>query len=431
MLKQNISQRPSLKINQKINSNIINSIKILQMSSNELFEYTQKEIEKNPFLISNTNNFYNDRVIEIDKYAKNDNVKEWLYEQSSFISVNKWGEKLVNCFIENINDKGFCKISIEEAALQTKTSLKQSNLVLTKLKLMDPEGIFSSTIEEHLSYQLKKKKLFNNNYQIIIGHLKDVASGNYNKLAKLCSLKESEIIKMVNNIKMLKPTPIDSLEMEKIEKIIPDIIVKTHKKNIICTLNNTNNYEVLIDEKYLNDIKIKQKHQNIQETKNYIKNCIAHGKMLQNNLNRRNNTLLLISEKILNYQKKFFFNGEEDLLPLTNREISEIIVMNESTVSRAVKNKYIKFNNKVLPLKYFLRSRTSYKDKNINNSSISIKAKIQKIIADEEKNNIFYSDNNIVNILNEENILISRRTVTKYRESLNIANSLIRSKNKY
>ena len=431
MLKQNISQRPSLKINQKINSNIINSIKILQMSSNELTEYTQKEIEKNPFLISNKSNSYNDRAIEIDNYAKSSNVKEWLYEQSSFISVNIWGEKLVNCFIENINDKGFCKISVEEAALQTKTSLEQSNLVLTKLKLMDPEGIFSSTIEEHLSYQLKKKKLFNNNYQIIIEHLNDVALGNYNKLAKLCTLKENEIIKMVNNIKMLKPTPVDSLEIEKIEKIIPDIIVKTYKNNIICTLNNTNNYEVFIDEKYLNDIKIKQKYQNTQETKNYIKNCIAHGKMLQNNLNRRNNTLLLISEKILNYQKKFFFNGEEDLLPLTNRTISEKIVMNESTVSRAVKNKYIKFNNKILPLKYFFRSRTNNKDKNINNSSISIKTKIQKIIANEKKNNIVYSDSNIANILNEENIFISRRTVTKYRESLNIANSLIRSKNKY
>ncbi len=431
MLKQNISQRPSLKINQKINSNIINSIKILQMSSNELVEYTQKEIEKNPFLIANKNNSYNYREVDIDKYAKNSNVKEWLYEQSSFISVNTWEEKLVKCFIENINDKGFCKISIEEAALLTKTSLKQSKLVLTKLKLLDPEGIFSSTIEEHLSYQLKKKKLFNNNYQIIIRHLKDVALGNYNKLAKLCSLKENEIIKMVNNIKMLKPTPIDSLEIEQIEKIIPDIIVKTHKKNIVCTLNNTNNYEVIIDEKYLNDMKIKQKYQNIKETKNYIKNCIAHGKMLQNNLNRRNNTLLLISEKILNYQKNFFFNGEEDLLPLTNRTISEKIVMNESTVSRAVKNKYIKFNNKILPLKYFFSSRTNNKDKNINNSSISIKIKIQKIIANEEKNNIVYSDSNIVNILNEENILISRRTVTKYRESLNIANSLIRSKNKY
>ena len=112
MLKQNISQRPSLKINQKINSNIINSIKILQMSSNELVEYTQKEIEKNPFLISNKKSSYNDSEINIDNYKKNSNVKEWLYEQSSFISVNTWGEKLVNCFIENINDKGFCKISI-------------------------------------------------------------------------------------------------------------------------------------------------------------------------------------------------------------------------------------------------------------------------------------------------------------------------------
>jgi RNA polymerase sigma-54 factor len=122
---------------------------------------------------------------------------------------------------------------------------------------------------------------------------------------------------------------------------------------------------------------------------------------------------------------------EEALIPLTNRDISEKIVINESTVSRAVKNKYIKFNNKILPLKYFFSSRTNYKDKNINNSSISIKTKIQRIIANEEKNNIFYSDNNIVNILNDENILISRRTVTKYRESLHIPNSLIRSKNKY
>ena len=431
MLKQNISQRPSIKINQKINSNIINSIKILQMSSNELTEYTQKEIEKNPFLISNKKKSYNDIDINIDNYAKNSNVKEWLYEQSSFISLNIWGEKLVQCFIENINDKGFCKISIEEAALETKTSLRQAKVVLKKLKLLDPEGIFSSSLEEHLSFQLKKKKLFNNNYKIIISHLNDIASGNYNKLAKLCSLKEYDIIKMVNNIKLLKPTPIDSLEIENIERIIPDIIVKKHKNNIICSLNNTNNYEVLIDEKYLNEIKIQQKNLNVKDTKEYIKNCIAHGRMLQNNLNRRNNTLLKISEKILNYQKNFFLNGEEDLLPLTHKIISDKIIIHESTVSRAVKNKYIKFNNKVLPLKYFFISRTNYKDKKINNSATSIKVKIMKIIDNEENNNIYYSDNNIVNILNKENIIISRRTVTKYRESLNIANSLIRSKNKF
>ncbi|MFP6779136.1 MAG: RNA polymerase factor sigma-54 [Alphaproteobacteria bacterium] len=431
MLKQNISQRPSIKINQKINSNIINSIKILQMSSNELTEYTQKEIEKNPFLISNKKKSYNDTDINIDNYAKNSNVKEWLYEQSSFISLNIWGEKLVQCFIENINDKGFCKISIEEAALETKTSLRQAKLVLKKLKLLDPEGIFSSSLEEHLSFQLKKKKLFNNNYKIIISHLNDIASGNYNKLAKLCSLKEHDIIKMVNNIKLLKPTPIDSLEIENIERIIPDIIVKKHKNNIICSLNNTNNYEVLIDEKYLNEIKIQQKILNVKDTKEYIKNCIAHGRMLQNNLNRRNNTLLKISEKILNYQKNFFLSGEEELLPLTHKIISDKIIIHESTVSRTVKNKYIKFNNKVLPLKYFFISRTNYKDKKINNSATSIKVKIMKIIDNEENNNIYYSDNNIVNILNKENIIISRRTVTKYRESLNIANSLIRSKNKF
>src|SRR6056300_630306 len=101
MFKQNISQIPSLKINQKINSNLINSIKILQMSANELEVYTRSEIEKNPFLISSKK--YNETNINnsIENYSEEFNVKEWLYQQSSFISINSWGQKLVKVYIEN------------------------------------------------------------------------------------------------------------------------------------------------------------------------------------------------------------------------------------------------------------------------------------------------------------------------------------------
>src|SRR6056300_682217 len=146
--------------------------------------------------------------------------------------------------------------------------------------------------------------------------------------------------------------------------------------------------------------------------------------MLQSNLNRRNNTLFLIANKILNYQKKFFFDGEEEILPLTHKIISKKTFMNESTVSRAVKNKYIKFNNITLPLSYFFTSKT-----NKNNSAIAIKAKIKKIIEQELNTDIAYSDKNIVDILIKQNVKVARRTVTKYRESLNIANSIVRSKN--
>ena len=430
MLKQNISQIPNLKINQKINPSQINSIKILQMSAIELEDYTRSEIEKNPFLISSKKyNETNDNE-NIDNYSENINIKEWLYQQSSFISIDKWAQKLVEVFIENITSKGFCNLSIKDAAKMTQTTEEQSKYVLNKMKLLDPEGIFSKNLEEHLIFQLKNKNIFNNHYNIIINNLNYVAAGNYKKLAELCISKESEIIKLINNVKSLKPTPIDGFKEEKIDRVIPDFIVETKNNDINFSLNNINKYEVLIDEKYINEIKIKQKNLNIKEAKVYIKNCIAHGKMLQNNLNRRNNTLILIADKIFIHQKKFFFNGEEEILPLTHKIIAEKTVMNESTISRAVKNKYVKFNNITLPMSYFFTSKT-IEEKNNNNSAVSIKAKIKKIIDSELNKDIIYSDKNIVEILSKKNIKVARRTVTKYRESLNIANSLVRSKNNF
>jgi len=102
--------------------------------------------------------------------------------------------------------------------------------------------------------------------------------------------------------------------------------------------------------------------------------------------------------------------------------------MNESTISRTVKNKYIKFNNKTIPLSFFFTSKTKDKLNVKNSSSISIKAKIKKLITSEEQLDIILSDQKIVNLLKKEDIMISRRTVNKYRESLNIPSSLVRSK---
>ena len=151
--------------------------------------------------------------------------------------------------------------------------------------------------------------------------------------------------------------------------------------------------------------------------------------MLQNNINRRNETLLLVAKNILNFQKKYFFEGEESILPLTHKYISEKILMNESTISRAVKNKYLKFNNKTLPLSYFFSSEINKKPNMRSSSSISIKAKIKQLIETEKQLDIIFSDQKIVNILKKNDITIARRTVTKYRESLKIPSSLIRSKN--
>ena len=268
----------------------------------------------------------------------------------------------------------------------------------------------------------------NSRYEIIIQNLKYLASGNFSKLAKLCEVNMEQIIHMIKNIKSLKPRPLEGLEANKIETLIPDMLVTTDKNKVNISLYNKNYYQVFINKKYINQMKIKQKDLSNKEMKIYIQEKIAHGKMLQNNLNRRNDTMLLVAKTVLDLQKIFFFNGEEGLSPLTHKNISEMVLMNESTVSRTVKNKYIKYNNKIIPLSYFFTSKTKNKLNIKNSSSISIKAKIKRIIMSEKKLDIIFSDQKIVNLLKEEDIIISRRTVNKYRESLNIPSSLVRSK---
>ena len=429
MLKQTFSQKPNIKINQKINSNIINAIKILQMSSNEIDTFTKNEIEKNPFLLPFKNSYVSNENTNIENQSKNSNVKEWLYQQSSLIASNYEEEVLIKVYIENLDNFGFCKITSTEAAKLSNTSEEQSNLILLKLKLLDPIGIFSNSIEEHLSFQLQKKGMFDNKYRILIENLKDLASGNFNKLASRCEVKMDQIISMVENIKSLKPRPLEELEAKNIEIVFPDILVTNYNNKINISLYNDNYYQVFINEKYVNQMKVKQKALSSKEMKLYIQECISHGKMLQNNLNRRNETMLLVAKTVLGFQKKFFFYGEKVILPLTHKDISKKVLMNESTVSRAVKNKYVKYNNKTIPLKYFFASKTNNKLNIKNSSSISIKAKIKQIIDTEKRLRIIFSDQKIVTMLKKENIIVSRRTITKYRQSLKIPSSLIRSKN--
>ena len=119
----------------------------------------------------------------------------------------------------------------------------------------------------------------------------------------------------------------------------------------------------------------------------------------------------------------------ESILPLTHKYISEKILMNESTISRAVKNKYLKYNNKILPLSYFFSNEINKKPNIRSSSSLSIKAKIKQLIETEKQMDTHFSDQKIVYKLKESDIIIARRTVTKYRESLKIPSSLIRSKN--
>ncbi len=424
MIQINLIQSQSLKTKIRINNNLIIAIKILQMSHEELQNFIKKEAEKNPLItlkkpvLYQKNHDYNN----ISKQS----IKDWLYQQSSILHKNYIEEKLVQTFIENLDDNGFCRISTLEAAKIANSSDEQASNILKKLKNLEPIGIFSQNLEELLTIQLIEKKLYNNSIKIIINNLDLIATHNIEKLSRLSNINKEQTKEIINIIKKCKPRPIDSLDNEIIKTITPDIFIEIEDKKIKIKANNQSQYEIYLNKNYINNIKLKAAFNSKKETQRYIKEHISHTNWLKNNIDKRNKTLLLVAKKIINYQKEFFFHGESKILPLTHKYISETLNIHESTVSRAVKNKFVKYSNNTIPLSYFFSSKI----KNSNVSSKSIKDKIKQIIKDHKIVNDNLSDQKITNLLNKNGIMISRRTVTKYRLTENIPNSQYRSRKK-
>tara|TARA_B100001939_G_C16945119_1_gene619980 strand:+ start:2285 stop:3565 length:1281 start_codon:yes stop_codon:yes gene_type:complete len=420
MVQLNLIPKPNLNTKLRINSKVILSIKMLQMSNEELQSFIKQEAEKNPLIILKKNKLYNNEV-NYDE-GKKQSIKEWLYQQSSIFSTSPKTGKIIETFIENLDDSGFCQITSEEVAKISKNSLKDTNNILKKLKGLDPIGIFSQNLEEFLTIQLEKKHIYNNHYKTIINNLDLVATYNLKKLSNLCNLSEEEIKTLIENITKCNPRPLDAMTNSSVQIIKADIILKIINKKLKITMNNNDQYEVLLNKQYLNKIRLQAKLKPGEENQKFIKDYISHTNWLKNNLNKRNKTLLLVAKTIINHQKEYFFSGETKILPLTHKNVSQLLKINESTVSRSVKNKYIKFNNSTFPLNYFFSSKI----KNSDNSAKSIKMQIKNIINENVNSKVKLSDQKITNLLNKNGIMISRRTVTKYRISEAIPNSQIR-----
>jgi len=424
MLKNTLAQKPSLKLNLKINKRTINSIKVLQMSIVELTEFTKEEIDKNPLLSLRKNNKNFDSEY-IDNYTDPSNLKSWLYQQSFSILEKKY-TKLITIYIENLDDNGFCRISPSEAAFLSSDSTESAILVLKKLKDLDPVGIFSQSLEENLKIQLIKKNIYNKSYEIILNNLKFVASHNIDKLMKLSKLSNYEIKNIIKTIKSLKPKPIDSLRREQPQLAIPDIIVKKNNTNkkLKIILNQDQNFKIVIDKNYEKKLKNRK---NDPMTKKYINDCVSHGKWLQNALDRRGKTIMYVSKKIIEYQKNYFFENPEKILPLTLKEVSNMCDYHETTIGRTIKNKFLLYENAVFPLKNLFSTKILNK-KNNNISATSIKIKIKKLLSNENIKKTSYSDQKIVEIFSKDGVIISRRTIAKYRQNMNIPSSIVRSR---
>jgi RNA polymerase sigma-54 factor len=448
-MKFNLSTKQSSKL--AITPQLQNAIKLLQFTAAEINQEIQNIFESNPLIekediceelqednctnhyshyekdykFSEKNTISTSEVIEKTS-SKKDTLKEYLYWQINLLNISDNDKSLAETIIDYVNDDGYLVKDIfeifDDIYKNTDKTIDELIAVQHLLQNLDPVGTCTKNIQESLLVQIQNckhnPKLLNKALTIINEFFEELTNNDIKTIQDNLKISHDDIAKIQIIIKEQNARPGSiMLNKDNYDYIIPDI--KISKKNNVWVIKNNKiiSPEIKINENYIN---MSEKHMP-EEDKIFIKNSLQEAKLFIKNINYRNDTLLRLAKCIFKKQKKFFTDGIEKLAPMNLKEIASLMGVHESTISRLSNGKYMETPYGVFELKFFFSSSIQ----NINGndfSSKSIKEKIKNIINSENKKSP-YSDNKIKDILLKENINLARRTVAKYRESLNFESS--------
>ncbi|MDO4593770.1 MAG: hypothetical protein Q4B52_00190 [Tissierellia bacterium] len=407
----------NLKIAFEISS--VSSIGLLDMISklacnNVFVDFNDIEplISKSSFKQYYNNN--NDDYNFIDMIKSPYNLDDYLNMQIN-IQLSKQDNKIAKYIINRIDDKGILSLPVYDISKKFKTSQKRIRNIIEKIKLLDPKGLASDSIETFLKSQTKNKNL-----KIIIEkYLYEVKENKIEYIASKLKIDKKEVVFLIENLKKLKPYPLYGYieGSQNINNIFYDIIVYIRNSKVYYELNIDNNL-FCINKNYYN-LYLKSNG----EVKKYLNKKFKEAMFYKKSLAIRDNNIRIVMDYIITKQKEFFLNNS-DLKPMSMKEISKVTNISPATITRIVSNKYLSCKWGDYPLKYFFTAKA------VNKNDITdklIKEKIKKIIVNENKEDP-YSDEMIRKILEKDGISITKRTITKYRNNLKIKNFRLRKK---
>ena len=382
------------------------SIDILKMSLKELKDYLRDESIKNPNIeiiyskpLISKNDDYENYIENISE--KDESLIDYLEEQVSYLDLEKKTKEILEYLINNLDEKGYLIGNLEELRKDGNFKLIPFKKALGILKTLEPLGVGAENLVDCLKIQLNHKDILTPTLELILEkNLEDIAKNDFKKIALERDITIEKVINYVEIIKQLNPKPARGFYVnKKTSYIIPDLIAEILENNIIVSLN----------EEDIPKIKLK----NDEGSKNEFALLLA----IERGIKKRQETLLKVGNYVLNYQKEYIiFN--KPLKTLKVKDIAYELNLHESTISRALKDKYIKINGKVESLRNYII---------LDDKANIIKDEIIEIIKNENKN-LPLSDEKILEKLLLKNFNLQRRTVGKYREELGIPSSRKRKK---
>jgi RNA polymerase sigma-54 factor len=436
-LKAGLWQKQTLKL--AMTQELTQAIALLQYSAQELAAFLEEKASENPLLQVD---FKNIRTIDpcvgmktkvrtpSERDQKNwiDQIGEIPYSlqdhvrfQLNVLPVEKEERKVIQFYIEHLDENGYLGASIEDACSKLGISEDDAENGLMQLQGLEPAGVGARSLQECLLLQLQRMKPDKWNFlaqTVLETHFVLFAEKKWKLLAKLLKLELREIQQTFDYIQNLDPRPGAAFYSEKAAYIVPDVIIRDENGSLTVGMVDETVPRITFNENYYRELSSYED----SEVGKFLQEKQQDYQWILKSLEQRRETLMKVALKILEKQPGFIRQGHSFLKPMTMKEIASELEIHESTVSRAVREKYLQTPAGTFELKS-LFSSSIQTTQNEQTSSRHAKAAIGQLIQGENKQKPL-SDQDIVELLSDRaGIVISRRTVAKYREQLGIASS--------
>ena len=376
---------------------------------------------------SDSNNFdYRDDWQQDIVDEENKSLRNFLLTQLELTQLSNQDLIIATAIIDSINEDGYLTETLAQILEDIRLNLKSDVIldeneierVLLLVQMLEPVGVAARNLIECLSIQLKQLSSDTPSLllaeKIVANYLNLMANRDFISLQVALDIDTDALIQAMALVRSCNPRPGSIVSMSTPEYIIPDVFIHRTENGWTVEMNPSTLPRLKINNSYASMLGRNSTH-------TMLRTQLQEARWLIKSLEVRNETLLKVAKAIVLRQSNFLDEGEEKMRPMILKDIATAIAMHESTISRITSGKYMHTPRGVFELKYFFSSQVEG-DTGQGTSSTAIRAKIRKLIRDEDCTNPF-SDSSLTKILSAEGIAVARRTVAKYREGLGLASS--------
>ena len=373
---------------------------------------------------------FDEEAPDLEAYvAAPTSFSEFLTRQAMIVLNDPVDRMIATALIDALDECGYLTAPLEAIAGQLGAPLERVEAVLTALQGLEPTGVFARSLAECLALQLIERDRYDPAMQALIANLPALARRDFAALRRACGVDDDDIADMIAEIRRLDPKPGRAFGVAVEPPAIPDVFVTAAPDNSWrVELNSEALPRVLVNESYAAKIK---RNAGREEDRQFLSSSLQTANWLTKSLEQRARTILNVASEIVRRQDGFFVDGVAALRPLNLKTVADAIGVHESTVSRATSNKFIQTPRGLFEMKYFFTTPIASVANGTEqaHSAESVRFKIKQMIDAEDPTDVL-SDDVIVARLRQADIVVARRTVAKYRDSLRIPSSVERRRAK-